>query len=269
MVAHLTAPRASGHLRRADILGAYRLVCELGEARPGSERVRLALTSTARLIASDLTTLSVCDLRHGRRHIEMTPQAALSATDREAFDRHFYEHPLVCFHAANHQAGAMRLGDFYCTTALETLPLYQDYYRPLRLRAVMAVPLHVDERMLVSVVLNRHGRDFSERDRQMADLLRPGLAAQLKESYAPSQTGWMAPEGAEPLASCASLTAREKEILQWVGAGKSNAEIAWIMAISPRTVQKHLEHIFDKLGVQNRLAALLRARTSPKRSTPA
>lgn len=54
-----------------------------------------------------------------------------------------------------------------------------------------------------------------------------------------------------------------------MGAGKSNAEIAWIMAISPRTVQKHPEHIFDKLGVQNRLAALLRARSSPKRPTPA
>jgi DNA-binding CsgD family transcriptional regulator len=51
------------------------------------------------------------------------------------------------------------------------------------------------------------------------------------------------------------ITEREREILALVAAGKTNAEIAMILAISARTVQKHLEHIFRKLGVETRTAA--------------
>ncbi|MFQ5779122.1 MAG: LuxR C-terminal-related transcriptional regulator [Terriglobia bacterium] len=51
------------------------------------------------------------------------------------------------------------------------------------------------------------------------------------------------------------LTAREAEVLAWVARGKTNAEIGAILGLSPRTVQKHLERVFSKLGVENRTAA--------------
>lgn len=51
------------------------------------------------------------------------------------------------------------------------------------------------------------------------------------------------------------LTRRETTVLVWVAAGKTNVEIGFILGISPRTVQKHLEHIFTKLGVETRTAA--------------
>lgn len=51
------------------------------------------------------------------------------------------------------------------------------------------------------------------------------------------------------------LTEREAEVLLWVGNGKANREIAVILAMSPRTVNKHLEQIFRKLGVENRTSA--------------
>jgi len=51
------------------------------------------------------------------------------------------------------------------------------------------------------------------------------------------------------------LTRRETEILSWVSKGRTNIEIAMICDISPRTVQKHLEHIFQKMGVETRMAA--------------
>ncbi len=56
-----------------------------------------------------------------------------------------------------------------------------------------------------------------------------------------------------------ALSAREAEVLSWVAQGKTNAEISRILGISARTVQKHLEHIFDKLGVENRTAAAAKA----------
>lgn len=55
------------------------------------------------------------------------------------------------------------------------------------------------------------------------------------------------------------LTSRESDVLLWISRGKSNREIGEILTISPRTVNKHLEQIFVKLGVENRAAAAARA----------
>jgi DNA-binding NarL/FixJ family response regulator len=51
------------------------------------------------------------------------------------------------------------------------------------------------------------------------------------------------------------LTTREGEVLQWLSKGKTNRDIAQILGLSPRTVDKHLEQIYSKLGVENRTAA--------------
>lgn len=52
------------------------------------------------------------------------------------------------------------------------------------------------------------------------------------------------------------LTAREAEVLMWISRGKTNRDIGLILENSPRTVNKHLEHIFEKLGVATRSAAV-------------
>jgi DNA-binding CsgD family transcriptional regulator len=56
-----------------------------------------------------------------------------------------------------------------------------------------------------------------------------------------------------------ALTAREAEVLLWISRGKSNRDIGEILQISPRTVNKHLEQIFVKLGVENRASAAAQA----------
>ncbi|WP_159585692.1 DNA-binding response regulator [Chelativorans xinjiangense] len=59
----------------------------------------------------------------------------------------------------------------------------------------------------------------------------------------------------ERLATAFDLSLRAAEVLLWITHGKSNKEIAEILDLSPRTVNKHLEQIFNKLGVENRTAA--------------
>ena len=49
-----------------------------------------------------------------------------------------------------------------------------------------------------------------------------------------------------------AVTEREAEVLLWIARGKSNRDIAEILEFSPRTVNKHLEQIYAKLGVENR-----------------
>ena len=60
---------------------------------------------------------------------------------------------------------------------------------------------------------------------------------------------------AEVLKKAFDLTEREAEVLVWIANGKSNKEIAAILDMSPRTVNKHLDRIFGKLGVENRTSA--------------
>jgi DNA-binding response OmpR family regulator len=64
---------------------------------------------------------------------------------------------------------------------------------------------------------------------------------------------------AESLQQQLALTAREAEVLLWVSRGKSNRDMSEILGISHRTVNKHLEQVFEKLGVENRAAAAARA----------
>ncbi len=59
----------------------------------------------------------------------------------------------------------------------------------------------------------------------------------------------------EALGLAFRLTAREAEVLYWVVQGKTNRDIGEILGTSPRTVHKHLEHVFEKLGVETRTAA--------------
>jgi len=65
--------------------------------------------------------------------------------------------------------------------------------------------------------------------------------------------------GERALQEAFALTAREADVLVWISRGKSNREISEILGISPRTVNKHLEQVFAKLGVENRAAAAARA----------
>ncbi len=59
----------------------------------------------------------------------------------------------------------------------------------------------------------------------------------------------------EQLMGAFRLTQREAEVLHWVTRGKTNKDIGDILGTSPRTVNKHLEHVFEKLGVETRTAA--------------
>jgi DNA-binding NarL/FixJ family response regulator len=86
------------------------------------------------------------------------------------------------------------------------------------------------------------------------------LLAQAFGTVGLDETLWLlrlrpAGESPHPRLASAALTPREAEVLSWVAKGKTNRDIADILGMSPRTVNKHLEHVFEKLGVETRAAA--------------
>lgn len=83
-------------------------------------------------------------------------------------------------------------------------------------------------------------------ERLLFTLIEPGLLSIHRHSTLPEP---------DVLARSFPITMREAEVLYWLALGKTNREIGEILDISPRTVNKHLEHVFDKLGVETRTAA--------------
>lgn len=201
---------------------------------------QLGVEQLPQLVASEFTTLSICHLASGRREVFGLPAGALSEQDRAAFDRHFHEHPLVRYHAYQGGRGTQRISDSLPIEQFRRSALYNDYYRRIRIDHAMALPIYVRDGVLVSFVLNRTRRNFTDRERALLDVLRPHLARVYQR-----------------LNRLGGLTAREAEVLRWVAAGKSDAQIAAILHISARTVQKHLQHSYEKLGVESRTAAAM------------
>jgi DNA-binding CsgD family transcriptional regulator len=203
------------------------------------------------LVASEMTTLSVCDLASGRREVVACPAGQLRAADRECFDRFFFAHPLVRYHGGG-GAGAHRISDSVAFARFRQGALYAEYYRRIGIDHAIALPLYVDGHTLVSFVLNRRRRDFSDRDRDVLDLAQTTLAGMYR-GVRPSRRS-----GCAPGRMIATLTARERQVADWLAAGKTDRDIAAILGCSHRTVQKHLQRIYDKLGVETRTAAAVR-----------
>jgi DNA-binding NarL/FixJ family response regulator len=72
-----------------------------------------------------------------------------------------------------------------------------------------------------------------------------------------------------PLESALGLTPREAEVLLWVAQGKGNAEIGVILGATEHTIKKHLQNIFDKLGLESRNACTVRALEVLSQAKPA
>lgn len=93
---------------------------------------------------------------------------------------------------------------------------------------------------------------------ELPPLQRGNAVLRLKFSRHPHHAGFLiVVEEGSATASSASLSAREREVLEWLGQGKSNAEIGIILSISMHTVKRHVERVLEKTGSENRYAAAL------------
>ena len=130
---------------------------------------------------------------------------------------------------------------------------------------------------LRNVVVSRSGRPFTDRERELVRLaarhvavaagrVRPGRAVGLQMLPRPGwvplsgrcgQTGSERPAG-PALPALPALSPREQEVLRLVAGGLTDAQVARQLGLSPRTVSKHLERVYARLGVPNRAAAVAR-----------
>ncbi len=114
-------------------------------------------------------------------------------------------------------------------------------------------PLRIEE---VLARLNTHVRNARAAREARAAVQRASQASSAMAASSAAATAVIAASAASvERLSHAGLTPRETEVLAWLARGKTNRDIADILGMSHRTVNKHLEHIFEKLGVETRAAA--------------
>ena len=96
---------------------------------------------------------------------------------------------------------------------------------------------------VVQLSMDRYHRVFSECDLAMLRMITPALQRVMRTKSTPVLP--------------AALTLTERRVLQLVATGRSNSDIAEDLYVSVATVRKHLEHAYRKLGVHNRMAAVV------------
>jgi len=150
----------------------------------------------------------------------------------------------------------MTITDFVTQREFERTGLYNEVWRPYNIRFEWAIPLELRGNVVV-VTVNR-GSQLLASEVQKLRLLSPHMIqAHLKaQTFAKLQS--LASEVPPPAElRNLGLTMQESHIMHWLIQGKRNSEIASILSSKTRTVQKHVQNIFNKLGVETRTAAAL------------
>lgn len=167
------------------------------------------------------------------------------------------------YRSATGDLSAARLSDVVAWRRYRESPVYREYFAPSRVGHMLDLALTARpgwQRTLLSC-RGREDPDFSERDRDVLELLRPYLHAREARAVLRRHLQDTVPAGEDGPDPMASLTIREREIVHLVGQGKSNAVIARELWVTPGTVKKHLENVYAKLGVSSRAAAASRVRS--------
>jgi len=279
------------------------------------------------------------------------------------FEQHMRDHPVISYHQKTRDGRARKISDFLTRNQFHRIGLYNEFFHKVDVEYQISLSFQ-PQAEIIGISLNRSRKDFSERERNVLNLLRPHLiqayhnveattqiaqeitfvgqamdvaavgtmvlakgrvrfmtsrVREMLNEYFPKpsrNTGeipeslreWIdeqlallnrtenlpapirplvierkgkrmvvrlltqpnqtllifqeqrtapKPDDLQPL----GLTARETEVLFWVAQGKTNEETGSILTASARTVAKHLERIYQKLGVENRTAAAILALT--------
>ena len=170
------------------------------------------------------------------------------------------EHPLLRYHLASGDTACAQVAEVPSRFADERLKAAWDE-RGRRwggVQSQLSLPLHVTARTHRALVVGR-ADPFSAEEMVLARRLQRLLTGLDRQIC--TYSGWSRRE--EPLAleaaGCLRLTPRELAVLELLARGLTAASIARRLAISERTTQKHLQHCYAKLGVADRLTAVVRA----------
>jgi DNA-binding CsgD family transcriptional regulator len=148
----------------------------------------------------------------------------------------------------------LAISDFISDREFRRRGLYAEVCKPLGVRAVMKVFLPAGRATGASLVFDTKSR-FTETDRLTLERLVPHLGQLRRNALARRTYPALIDSTAAARIRLLRLTPRERVVLARAAAGETNTVIAQALFVSPGTIRKHLEHIYDKLEVRTRTEA--------------
>ena len=243
-------------LRRADLQAILDFLVDASELEFDPPYPPEVVARLGELVPSPGLVYRENDVRQRRTPVLVTPLGAIEDEDDTLYWS-LGPDPITRHRLATGDLGATRLSDVVSRRVYAESALYREYFEG-EVEFMIEVGLPAAEGRLRSFLFCR-GRgdgDFAVRDRAVLEALRPHLLR--FESDAQSRRQLAALLRTEQSAdddTLVRLTNREREIVELVAAGLTNAQIATRLWVAPSTVKKHLENVYGKLGVGRRAAA--------------
>jgi DNA-binding CsgD family transcriptional regulator len=252
------------HVSLSALEKALQLVGDLAETEHPADFGERALPGLARLVSCDHLTYNEIGPAPGQMAYWAWPADIVPPVGLDIFAAHVHEHPLVNYYRATGDGQPVRISDFLGRERFHQLGLYMDFFRHFPVEHQLALSLPSTAPQVIGIALNRSSGEFTDADRDLLAVLREPLITALERATAREQARRALTAVAD--SKLADLTDRELRVLQLVALGRTNSAIAHLLDVSPRTVAKHLQHIYRKLGVSSRAAAVYRASALPASS---
>lgn len=245
-----------GGVASKDVRVALELCHALADTDDPVTLTDLALEGLLSLLRCDLSGFNTFDVPTGRAAAVLFPLTRSAATAAQQLPGTMHDNPMLQHYLATGDFRPRVASDIVSQQRWRASATYADMLRPLGVRHMLALPLQLTGDTGSGYVFVRSGPDFGDRERELALLVQGALAAHHRRvgfvvddrpASTPGHTGHR--QGTE-------LTRRETEVLTLLAQGQTAESIARRLAVSPTTVRKHLEHIYAKAGVHDRLLAV-------------
>jgi DNA-binding CsgD family transcriptional regulator len=239
-----------------DMTRAALATIEAADAAPTlAELPVLLLPALVNLVDADCALWTEMDAtsRHGQvtgtpvapRRVFGYPEPLLTEDLSLALEQHARDFPLTRHTRPGGDGRPIRRSDLQSMRSFRNSGIYTDVARVIGVDQMLAMAIR-SGRLHICISLNRAGRDFTATNVDIITQLRPLLTRRVALLCATPHTNGVP-----------QLTDRQRQILRLVADGLTDAAIAHRLDCSPRTVDKHLEHIYRRLGVSCRTAAIV------------
>jgi DNA-binding CsgD family transcriptional regulator len=236
---------------------SVRLIERLSLLERSDQFAPTVLPALAEIVACDLITYAEIGNTTGVGYYREWPGGATAETTGGIVPHFPHTRPNVNRDRNQPDARPVMMGDFVAAARIHRLGRYGEFFARIPVEHQVSFTLVDAGPSMVGIALNRSRGPFDEQDRTVLAVLRGPLSRALGALRHRDRNRCIASEraGTDP---GNDLSAQEMIVLRLVSDGLTNQAISDRLGVSPRTVAKHLEHIYRKLEVNNRAAAVAR-----------
>ena len=229
-------------------------VLHIHETRSAEEFSANLLKAMRRILAVDICVVDWYGFQGMEVRTVYDPMDAVPGSVNGAL--HHFAHQNPVYDQARGNVGT--ISDFLSRADWHRTDLYAEGFGQVEQEDGMILDMDLRKDCRLSLITSRGKRGFTAEERGVMALLEPHVREVFKRLNLQNRLARSLEMDTDNPTDI-PISAREREVLSWLAEGKSNTEIAFLLGISPGTVKKHLENIYNKLGVENRHAAALLA----------